>query len=315
MKVRYFFIYLAIVFLMSSAQGQENWVIQYRGRNIFHFQNNQMSDSSGQILFTTKANLIFSGASKQSEDILYLVRSDDILSRETGNVYSPDMREVFYTMKKGRFYLGEEFNRERLLFTIKGNSHYILGVFDGQADTLLAKISGNEWSNTGLVAGLIALNLYFGMDEKVVAAKPNIRDYADEGNIIGSIRPAWYDDYQSEWSWDGHVLKPAWGNRPEDEWTFDGKSLRPYWDYNINQEWKWDGQFFKPAWNQNTDMIFEWDGQLLHPYWEFRMEDEWIIEDGRARAKWSADSNHEWIIEGDMPIPVIALVILGFADR
>jgi len=315
MKAPFFFICLLSTFLFLPAQAQENWVIQYRGQNIFHYQNHQLSDSSGQILFSTKVNLIFSGASNRNEDILYLVSSKDILSRETGNVYSSDMREVFYTMKKGHFYLGDQFDKTRLLFTLKGNSRFILGVFDGQTDSFLVKISGKEWSNTGLISGLIALNQYFGMDEKVLAAKPDIRDYADEGNIIGSIRPAWHDDYQAEWSWDGHVLKPAWGNRPEDEWTFDGKSLRPYWDYNINQEWKWDGHFLKPAWNQNTDLIFEWDGQLLRPYWEFRMEDEWIIENGRARAKWSADSNREWIIEGDMPIPVIALIILGFADR
>ncbi len=315
MKVRYLFFLLIVVFLMPLAHGQENWVIQYKGHNIFHVQNHQISDSAGQVLYSIRANLIFSGASNKSEDMLYLVRSEDMLSRETGIVYSPDMRSVFYTTKKGRFYLGDEFDRNRLLFSLKGNSHFILGVFDGQADTLLAKISGKEWSNTALVAGLIALNLYFGMDEKVVAAKPDIRDYADEGNIIGSIRPAWHDDYQNEWAWDGHVLKPSWSERPEDEWTFDGKSIRPYWSYDINQEWKWDGQFLKPAWNQNTDLIYEWDGTLLHPYWEFRMDDEWVIENGRARPKWSTDSSREWIIEGDIPLPLIALVILGYADR
>jgi len=38
--------------------------------------------------------------------MLYLVRSEDMLSRETGIVYSPDMRSVFYTQKKAAFISG-----------------------------------------------------------------------------------------------------------------------------------------------------------------------------------------------------------------
>jgi len=59
MKVRYLFFLLIVVFLMPLAHGQENWVIQYKGHNIFHVQNHQISDSAGQVLYSIRANLIF----------------------------------------------------------------------------------------------------------------------------------------------------------------------------------------------------------------------------------------------------------------
>jgi hypothetical protein len=40
-----------------------------------------------------------------------------------------------------------------------------------------------------------------------------------------------------------------------------------------------------------------------------------VIEDDLARPKWDNNPAREYRIEGEVPIPVIAIVVLGFADR
>jgi len=313
---RFGWLLLLLIPAGRQAVAQENWDLKLTdGSILLSVRDHLILDGQGRPMFNMRGNIIFFGNGQANEDMAYLVRGRNLFARETGIVYDPSMEQALFSMRKGRFYLGGDLDPNRLLFRVKGNGEYIFGIFDGLTDSLLAEVEGRGWTNVNLVAALILLNNYYRQDSVVIAERPDISLYADEGEVIGMIRPAWRDDFLQEWTWNGHVLKPFWGNRPEDEWTFDGKYLRPYWGFDRMEEWAWDGEFLKPAWNNDPKFIYQWDGELLRPFWEYRQSEEWVIEDGNARPKWSTDPNREWIIEGEVPLPVIALVILGFADR
>ena len=66
----------------------------------------------------------------------------------------------------------------------------------------------------------------------------------------------------------------------------------------------------KRLWNTGNDS-FVWDGETLKREWNTG-DDEFTIQDGTAKRVWNTKGD-EWIITGEIPIPVIAIVILGIA--
>lgn len=280
---------------------------------LFTLQNTRVADSNGTVLFTVANNIVFQGDSRDNEDMAYLLESTDLTGKRIGYIYKSD-RELLYSFRKGRFYLGDNLNAQNHFLNIKIIPDKRVNLENPQNGELMGYGTGGNWSNAELLAIFLAY-VERGYVGELVKQRMEVANQVKEDGIKGLIYKEFAPGFYHEWEWDGRILKPRYGNRPEDEWIFDGTYLRPYWGIGPRSEWVWDGQILKPYWQQIQELTFMWDGYSLRPYWDYRKEDEWIIEGDLARPKWNIDHRLEWRIKGEIPIPVIALVILGFADR
>jgi hypothetical protein len=305
-----------ILFLLAArlySQDESGVIYDNAGHKVFSLESHQLRDSTGKIIFTINGNILFKGDSQEKEDIVYLLRLKDVMGKQIGEVYDASMSEILFTVKKGQVYIGDTRfeDRKLLIFRQDGNT---VKFMDGQSGKQLGYGSFNDISGSEMMAiflGYYTLNMFGEETRQQLEVLREISDFY----IKTLIKPRYDATFYFEWVWDGRLLKPRWGNRPEDEWIFDGTYLRPYWGAAIDQEWVWDGKFLKPAFQAPEEFTFIWDGYTIRPYWEYDSNAEWIIEDGIARLKFDTDFRKEWIIDGEVPIPVIAIIILGIADR
>jgi hypothetical protein len=298
---------LCIATVKSSAQE----ILSDSGALLFRLQNSQIVDARNVVVYTIGGNMVFEGASRDNEEILYLVRSRDIFSKEVGQVFNPDLSKTLFSMYRGRLYLGNELGVESLLLEVKtGNEEIVvldyLGAIRGRW-----LLTSQPMTNMELVAVMIALVQRHGVEALLMGAEPKVQEIATIKPYISDIYYTGYD----EWTWDGHILKPRYGVRPQHEWTFDGRFLRPVWANGFEEEWEWNGETLQPAWPHPEGRVYTWDGRTFRPMWLRSLDDEWVIEWDRAKPKYGNDLRREWTIEGEIPVPVVALVILGYAYR
>lgn len=282
-------------------------------RLLFTLENTRVADSTGKVLFTVFNNIVFKGDSRDNEDIAYLLQSKDLMSKHIGAIYNGE-NELLYTVKKGRFFIGDNRSAQNHFLDIQIIPDKRINFVDPATEKIMGYGRGGNWTNAELLAIFLAY-VERGYVGELVKQRVQVANQAHDEGIKGLIYKEWESGFYYEWQWDGHVLKPRYGNRPEDEWVFDGTYLRPYWGIGGRTDWVWDGQILKPYWGEVQELTFQWDGYSIRPYWDYRKEDDWVIEEDRARPKWNNDYRLEWNIKGEIPIPVIALVVLGFADR
>lgn len=279
---------------------------------LFRIGDTQIRNEHDSVLYTINGNIIFEGDSRDRAHMLYLLRSTDFFSREVGLVHNPTMSETYFSLHRGRIHLGPDPTLEYLLLDVKKTDEEVV-VQDNRGDIRARWMMTNRsLGNATMLAVLIALVQHYGKDSLLLGTETAFRE------DLAVIRPYWNDVYHvgyHEWTWDGKTLRPRYGNRPEDEWTFDGRYLRPTWYREFGEEWEWHEDRLEPSWVADPELTHVWDGRTLRPLWGSDLDREWLIEGGRAKPKWSTDFKQEWVIEGEVPVAIIAIVVLGIADR
>jgi hypothetical protein len=277
---------------------------------------NKLYTSETNIAYTLQGNSIYLGDSISKAGLLFLVNAKDILSKKAGLVYQNDAKTIQYITRNATFYLGDhpiDEQRENLLWLEPENDSLIL-VKNGQSGKVIGMIDGKGLTQVQIVAAAHMYIKHYGLDDAVNAMMNSlIAIDMTEGDAY--LRPA--NEYLPyfEWVWDGKILKPAWGYRPEDEWSFDGKYLKPVWSADPHDEWQWDGSMLKPVWESGVENQYVWDDGQLKPFWDSNPDLMWVIDDYMVRPMWSFDPTKQWSMEGNIPLPIIAIIVLGFADR
>ena len=285
------------------------------GKILFHIDDKKILDDQKSVIYSLRNNLIFIGDSYDNEDLIHLIKADDVFSRKIGYVYNEDQSRIYYTIKNGTIYLGNDRTESHEILGLEQvNENSILAISALEGDTV-ATIKGAGLQSNELVASMLAIINYYGINDSV-RQKVDVRVYTPSQGQKVVIKPYLNAPMYFEWEWDGRILRPRWGSRPEDEWIFDGKYLRPYWGAGIREEWVWDGKMLKPSWQHMPQLEFIYEDGHIYPFWEYRHQDDWIIVPNRAKPKYSNDMRKEWITEGgSVPIPIFALIVLGIADR
>lgn len=278
---------------------------------------NKVFISESTVGYTLQGNTIFKGPTTDKQDILFTTDLRDPFSKRAGVVYQSDTKTAEYIALRNAVYLGD--------FPIDKNNDRLL-TFDALNDSTFRVVSGIDSAELGIIKGristaaefVVAAHLYISHYD--LAGKLNSGQAVQRGEVdipegVATIRPLYDRGPYYEWEWDGHTLKPAWGYRPDDEWTFDGQYLKPAWNMDPQAEWIWDGKVLKPYWETTSQNQWIWDNDVLKPYWDSDPDKMWTLEDGIMRPMWNYTPELEWQVDGDIPLPVIALVVLGFADR
>lgn len=275
----------------------------------FTFASDQIVKPNGEVLYKVAGNIVFSGDSRDNEDIAFLIRSEDLFAREYGHVFDASLTQTLYTFRKGRVYVGDEAAYEKLIARVVREQEHV-AVYDVDDRLLASWLRTNQTSSNAVVIALtVSVIEHIGADS-LVNSGAQLQD-----GIVGIMYPYWNAHFYDEWIWDGQILQPRYGYRSEDVWQFDGKYIKPKWSHTYAEEWEWNGEILEPAWPVGGNHTFIWDGYSIRPFWDFRADAEWVIEDDRVRQKWSNDHRQEWVIEGEMPVPLVFLIVTGIADR
>ena len=117
-------------------------------------------------------------------------------------------------------------------------------------------------------------------------------------------------------------------------WTLDGEEFT-YEGAPKRDKWIWDGESLKPEDSKNKREFFQWDGEYLMPeegdedyntvFWNGT---EMTIKDSNVdprrytfdeeKSEWcpvqGVRSKNTWVVEGDLPPPLVAFVIYDLTN-
>lgn len=309
---------LAAIPLFARAQDQPALLFIDSVIIIGRMEGGLLYSGPGVVSHTLAGNSLYSGVSEAREDLLYLIALTDPYGRKDEAVYFDDARQVAFSMSRGELFLGQvsEPDLERLL-RVSAWQDGFYQVSDGQSDAYLGTIAvAAPLRAAELFSCLHSYVLHYDLDQQVNARIDERFPATGNGQpSAGRIRPLQGNNPYYEWEWDGRVLKPSWGVRSEDEWSFDGRFIRPLFGVVSRQEWVWDGRLLKPYWDPEPSRQWIWDYNSLRPFWNASPADEWVLQDSVLRPRYNADPGFAWVIEGNIPLPLLAMVILGLADR
>ncbi len=228
-------------------------------------------------------------------------------------VYEKDTRQALYSFSNYKFYLGkdqtEDYRQKSELIHIQHIKKW-LAFYSSINDTLLAFYNADSLPSSTAIIVAYTLIKKFDLEKKITTQlnRPKLMQ-----NAFSTIKPAWGNATANEWMWDGKVFRPRWNPDPDLAWTFDGETIKPQYASSVNAQYTWDGENFKPYWSTNRNLEWTWDGRLIKPIWNTDWANQYTIEDGEIKP-WSNNyPDREWKLDGDIPMPLIILVISGIA--
>ena len=314
-------LFLAILNLGLSAQDGDILLFVDSNTVIGKLSKGKLYSSPNNISHTLVGNRLYEGDYSPGKEPILLIGVTNMFGRKNEKVFFEDAQDVAYTVRKGVLYLGDRSSYgdlEQLIRVIPEESGYFT-LRSGIDDSNLGTIATNRKARPGeLITILHRYVLHYNLDRQV---NERIEQQILENESVptgsgGLIRAAWDENPYFQWEWDGRNLKPAYGVRAEDEWTFDGKYIRPRYGTISRAEWIWDGDVLKQYWSTDLRNQWIWDrAGVLRRYWDGSPDEEWKFDGDRMRPHFNPDPRQTWIVEGDIPLPIIAFVVLGYADR
>ena len=312
------------IFFPGFIDAQTLEVKDASGAIVLVFENDQLKEVvSNKIIYTVKGNIIFEGASDKQQDIELLVKAENIFSKKKeGKVLNASQREVLFSVRNGSFFYRDSstyFDRWMMAHYRKEETGSI-ALFLHASDTLVCRIASPDVSTGKLVAVFYYFTKKFEWEEemKKIAAtelQPAIMTTKGQASSVkgtsGTIRKLW-NTGQDEFEWDGEVLKRRWNSFDYEEWTFDGVTLKRLW-YPGQEEMEWDGEILRRKWYSSEDE-FEWDGSILRRRWGPASEG-YVIQGNIIKPAFGSNMEREWEIDGNIPIPLIALVVFGLLRK
>lgn len=283
------------------------------GTLLYTLDNGVIYDASSLPIVTVKGNLVFKGASESKEDIILFVGADNLFADKSYNAVDADMNTTRFAMGRGGYYMpGYGLMDDYLIakYTIGKNGDLVLVA--GSKETPMASLSGDKWTTGELTAVFYLINEQYQLKDMLSASIGNsVAPAIDKkGTGQGTLRRMW-NTGDDDFSWDGNILKRRWNSYDYEEWEFDGRILRRLW-YDDGVEYEWDGKILKRRFNAGTEE-FEWTGTVLRRRWNTG-NDEFTIQGNVVKRLWDT-GNDEWEMTGDIPIPVIALVVFGIYKK
>lgn len=283
------------------------------GNVLYTLESGVIYDATSLPVLTVKGNLVFKGTSESKEDIILFVGSDNLFADKTANAVDADMTTTRFALGRAGFYMpGYGLMDDYLIakYTIGKTGDLVLVAGSNAAP--VASLSGDKWTTGELTAVFYLINEQLQLKDMLSASIGTGGTPTVSKNVAsqGTLRRMW-NTGDDDFSWDGHVLKRRWNSYDYEEWEFDGRILRRLW-YDDGIEYEWDGKILKRRFNSGTEE-YEWTGTVLRRRWNTG-NDEFTIQGNVVKRMWDT-SNDEWEMTGEIPIPVIAMVVFGLYKK
>lgn len=313
MRTKILFFLLLTVSLVSNAGS--SFVFLTDTNKLFFAKDNEIYAADGKaLLYFQKGNIFFNGTSDDRQNIYLLTTSMDFSSVKTQSIYEPGNREPAYTFSDYKFYAGKPESEELMvsseLLHIERMKKW-LAFYSSYNDTLLAYYPADSLPSSTAILVAYALIQKFKLEKKLIVQQQTQPTF--QNNSFATIKPFWGNQTANEWMWDGKIFRPRWNVDPRLAWTFDGQTVKPYAGSNIYAQYAWDGETLKAIWRTNRAEEWSWDGRQIKPVWDTDWANQYTIENGIIKPWSSVHPEREWQLDGDVPMPLIILVISGIA--
>ncbi len=268
-----------------------------------------MSNPDGSVIFTVRGNLIFNGNNETRDHIFFLVKGTDLFSKKTSQLIYNQNQQPVYAVSRGRVFIGAN----------KYSSHLEVGRFEKMNDGSV--VFTNQHQKTPLfsveknvsTAELMAVFAFFAVQYDIGKELMDSLQSAKPAGVIvtgnSTIRRLWTGGVE-EFLWDGQLLRNRWRFDDFEHWTFDGTVLRRAW-YDTGEDFIWNGSRLQRRYMADN-LIFEVDGNNIRPVFG-AMEDEFFIQGNIIKRSWTNLGTDEWEVNGEIPLPVIILVLYRIA--
>ncbi|CAN5444676.1 hypothetical protein BH09BAC1_BH09BAC1_06010 [soil metagenome] len=302
---------VGLLFMLSTLVAQT--VTDATGHLLYTLQDGVIYDAQSKPLITAKGNLLFKGASESKDDIVLLIGTENVFSDKSANAIGSDLQTTRFVMGKGGFYLpGYGLSDGYIIAKYTLGSKGDLVLLAGQPAVILANVKGDNWTTGELTAIFYLLNEQYQLKELLTAnvGAGNLPNNQPKTGNVATLRRMW-NTGEDDFSWDGRILKRRWNSSDFEEWEFDGRYLHRVW-YDDGVDYEWDGKILKRRFNAGTEE-FEWDGRVLRRRWNTG-NDEFTMQGNVVKRMWDT-GNDEWEMTGEMPIPVIAMIVFGLIRK
>lgn len=301
-----------LLFMSIAMWAQQGYVSDTTGAVLFKLDDTQILTPTDEVKFSITGNILFKGESQKKRDIVMLVNSNNVFGNKLGRGLADDMRTPIFNIYQGHFYLGGYATKDEYLMA------YYKKADDGSIEvykydnTRLATIYGEALTNGQLAISFYLLMQQYGLDEET---RENLATMLTEAGQnfrqSGTIRKLW-NTGDDEFIWDGYTIKRRFNSFDYEEWSFDGRTLRRAW-YDGGSEYVWDGQTLKEQWS-NTNEEFIWDGKIIRSRWS-QTGKSFQVQGNIVRPVWDSTGDEEWQIDGNVPIPIVIMVVFGLLRK
>jgi hypothetical protein len=97
-----------------------------------------------------------------------------------------------------------------------------------------------------------------------------------------------------------------------EDWIYENNRLFRRWSPG-NEELVWDGQTLQRTFFESQD-VFTYNGRTIR--WAYGdIRSEFIIQGNIVKRVQSSGRDESWEINGDLPIPIIMMVVFGLTMR
>lgn len=301
-----FFILFSFLFLLNAGKSFGQFQIyDYQDSLIAVIEDNQLK-SDGEVLFTIKGKIIYTGDSDRRRNMLWLVQIPNFQGSRSGKLTRPNRREADYTSHRSAFYHGNAIMDRRInrMLNFEHDDEKI-ALKKGLENTPTGHVKGDLENISGIHYAVIFAFMkdYLNLDAYVMNQISDWGGFEQKSLGQGTIKRLW-DGTRSEFIWDGKILKKRWVS-DGDEWEFDGRILRNAWS-GTDDEFEWDGQVLRRRWGSSPDE-FILDGNTIRP--RFGGGQSYVIQGNIVRKQFGSVDRDEWEIQGDIPIPIIILIV------
>lgn len=306
---------LILLFTITTVKAETYTFQDSSGSPLLNVVGDIIKNESGRIVYNIQGNIIFSRTGEKRKDIMLMLKSKNLFSNKSGEVIGQRNNEVIYYTYGGGYYIrpSEKTSETMLLAYWQKNKAGGYSLFNGENDTLLAFYPDGNAEDVLLTALFHYYQSVHEMAKTIIDNyEPPSGKVMDVSNTSGTIRMMWGRGEQ-EFEWDGYVLRKKWGNNQMLEWTFDGLILRRVWSTTGDEEFIWENNVLRRRWYTSNDE-FVWNGRTIRRRYGPELE-EYIIQGGTIKSMWQQSDSNQWQMDGDIPIPVIAMVIYGLVYR
>lgn len=305
MKKIFVLLFLAV---QSFLFAQKN-IYDASGNAFAYIKENVILDSTHQVLYNLKGQIVFAALSEKKEDILLTIET-----RKNKNlVYNKVETQPTWIFQNNAIYWRQN-NVDVLVINIDKKSGFT-SFYNVQTDSLIAYIDTENVSELELMMSFF--HVWKSLDLETAFKAQNIQNANGEKmpeGIIGYMKPV-FGDPLNVWLWDGKYLYPAYDRDPNLVWLYDGSTIKPDWNSRIETEWSWDGEELKPYWGGHPKNNWRWEGNIFRQIFDSNYKNEFEIVDGIARKRFGTYGEIEWEIHGDMPLALVSMVLLRIVYR
>ena len=259
------------------------------------------------IVYTTKGNSIFSGNSDKHEDILFMLNTTDLFLKKGGRLLLKENNETIFSFSRGNVWLGASTTNKTLLigkFEKENAAQLVFRLASNNEVLFATNASINATQAMAVLSYFVVTN---NIDKQLIEATEAIAKSAPALGA-GTIRRLWGDGNE-EFIWDGQILKNRWRINEYEQWAFDGNYIYRAW-FDTGEALTWDGKTLRSNFAENK--VFIHDGNTLRAVFGSGNQ-EFYIQGNIVKRAWATLGKDEWEINGEIPIPIIMMVVFRIA--